>query len=150
MNVLGNYKIFKGREIPFSIRLVKGAIGKEFVVKHYGKKCVITKYPDMTDIIPTRQQRSRRDLFREAVAYAKTVIANPVLKEAMQKKIRRRNGVYNESIKIYMLKEKREKERAELQTERLLDKALNAALKTRSRTPLPEEGRLAETGVRSI
>ena len=125
MNVLGNYKIFKDQGIPFSVRLVTGAIGKEFVVKHYRKKCVITKYPDMTHIIPTKQQRSRRDLFREAVAYAKTIIADPVLKAAMQKKIRRRNGVYNEVIKIYMLKTKREKERAELQTERLLDKALN-------------------------
>ena len=66
----------------------------------------MTKFPDMSGIIASMQQRRCRNLFAKAVVYAKSVIADPELKAAWQKKIRRRNGVYNKAIKAFMLKEK--------------------------------------------
>ncbi len=60
---------------------------------------LITKYPAMENIIPSKKQRSQRNVFKEAVAYARSVIADPVRKAAWQKKIKRNNGVYNEAIK---------------------------------------------------
>ena len=80
----------------------------------------MTKYPDMTKIKASAKQRTCRNLFREAVVYAQMVIADPVLKAAWQKKLRRSNGVYNEAIKVYMLKEKLAKERDDLLTKNLV------------------------------
>ena len=106
--------------LPFSLTLVRGAIGKEFVIKHYSYGAIRTKYPDMTRIIATAKQRKCRNLFKEAVEYAKQVIADPEAKAAWQKRLRRRNGVFNAAVKFYMLKEKREKERALMMTNHLL------------------------------
>ena len=106
--------------LPFSLTLVRGAIGKEFVIKHYSYGAIRTRYPDMTRIIASAKQRKCRNLFKEAVEYAKQVIADPAEKAAWQKRLRRRNGVFNAAVKFYMLKEKREKERALMMTNTLL------------------------------
>ena len=100
--------------------MIQGAIGKRYVIKHYKWGIIQTKYPDMTKIKASPNQRTCRNLFREAVVYAQMVIADPVLKAAWQKKLRRSNGVYNEAIKVYMLKEKLAKERADLLTKNLI------------------------------
>ena len=106
--------------LPFSLTLIRGAIGKEFVIKHYSYGAIRTRYPDMTRIIASAKQRKCRNLFKEAVEYAKQVIADPVEKAAWQKRLRKRNGVFNAAVKFYMLKEKREKERALMMTNTLL------------------------------
>ena len=100
------------KKIRFNLlfRSIQGAIGKKYVIKHYGKKMVITKYPAMENIIASKKQRSQRNLFKEAVAYAKIIVSDPVRKAAWQKKIKRKNGVYNEAIKKYLLMTKNEKE----------------------------------------
>ena len=87
----------------FLLRSIQGAIGKRYVIKHYGKKVVITKYPVMSNIIPTKNQQKQRNLFKDAVVYAKEVIADPARKAAWQKRLKRINGVYNEAIKRYIL-----------------------------------------------
>jgi len=110
--------------LPFNLTFIRGHIGKQFVIKHYSYGAIKTKYPDMTRIIASAAQRKCRDLFAEAVAYAKEVIADPELKKAWQKKLRRRNGVYNEAVKTYMLREKRKALRDKLIAETLLWKAM--------------------------
>ena len=111
----------KRPEYSMLLGMIQGAIGKEYVIKHYGNRIVLSRYPDMTKIKASKKQNACRDLFREAVADSKKLIADPEQKAALQKKIRRGNGSYNEAIKIYMLKEKKEKERAMRQTESLLN-----------------------------
>lgn len=64
------------KQLPFSLTLIRGAIGKEFVIKHYKDGAVRTRYPDMSGIVATPRQRKCRNLFKEAVAYAKEVIAD--------------------------------------------------------------------------
>jgi hypothetical protein len=112
--------------LPFLLQFARGAIGKEFVIKRSRYKgCRIkTKYPDMTRIVSSMAQRKCRDLFREAVLYAKEVIADTERKRQWQKRIRRRNGVYNEAVKYYMLKDKKAKEAALLEAQRLLRLAM--------------------------
>ena len=53
----------------------------------------------MTNIIPSQDQKKQRSLFKEAVSYAKEVIADPVRKAAWQKRLKRHKGVYNERLK---------------------------------------------------
>ena len=97
----------KNKKIPKHLRTIRGGFKGHFVIKHYrGGLVVMTKFPDMSGIIASVKQRRCRNLFAKAVVYAKSVIANPELKAAWQKKIRRRNGVYNKAIKAFMLKEK--------------------------------------------
>src|SRR5450432_1607982 len=113
----------KKKKLPFRLRMIQGAVGKSYVIKHYKWGIIMTKYPDMTKIKASPKQRFCRCLFREAVAYAQSVIADPVREAAWQKKLRRRKGVYNEAVKAYMLKDKRDREREELLTARLIRNA---------------------------
>jgi hypothetical protein len=108
------------KKLPFRLRMIQGAIGKRYVIKHYKWGIIQTKYPDMTKIKASPKQRTCRNLFREAVVYAQAVIADPVREAAWQKRLRRRKGVYNEAVKAYMLKDKRARERDELLTNMLI------------------------------
>jgi hypothetical protein len=90
---------------PFLYRMIRGAVGKRFVVKHYkGGKVVVTRFPDMSGIVPSKKQRARRDLFREAVVYAKWMIEDRERKKAFRKKLprKKRGKVYQAAIRLYM------------------------------------------------
>lgn len=93
--------------LPFHMRWLQGAIRKDFVIKHYRNRRVITKFPDMTRIIASQEQEKCRNLFREAVGYALSIIRNAEKKTEWQKKLRKKQGdVYNALIKMYMLEAK--------------------------------------------
>ena len=92
----------KRKKLPLSLLMIRGGIGKQFVIKHYKWGIIMTKFPDMSGIVASKGQRRCRNIFKEAVAYARKVIADPVLKNEWQKKLRRRNGVYNAAVKFYM------------------------------------------------
>jgi len=115
-------KKLQGRkpQLPFLLCLIRGAIGKQFVIKHYSYGAIKTKYPDMSRIVASAKQNKRRDLFKEAVAYAQQVIADPIAKAAWQKKLRKRNSVYNEAVKFYMLKARRDRQAAEILAARMI------------------------------
>ncbi|MEP7109074.1 MAG: hypothetical protein ABI760_13865 [Ferruginibacter sp.] len=110
----------KKTKLPWNLSIIQGAFGKTFVVKHYKWGIIMTKYPDMTKIIASPKQRKCRNLFRNAVAWAKTIIADPVQKAEWQKRLKRRNDVYNEAVKAYLLKDKLAKEREDLLTRRVI------------------------------
>jgi len=102
------------KKVPLHLQAIRGSIGKELVIKHYSWGIVMTKFPDMRGIIASAKQRKCRNIFKEAVAYAQAVIADPVKKAEWQSRIKRRNGVYNKAIKAYMLKLKCDTEREAL------------------------------------
>ena len=85
-----------------------GSIGKEVVIKQYGKKTVVSRYPDMSNIQPSALQQQKRILFREAVAYAKSILNNPVQKKLYQAKIKKGQTVYHYALKAYLLKHSKE------------------------------------------
>ncbi len=95
-----------GKRLPgLLLHSIRGAIGKLFVVKHYrGGRIVITKFPDMSGIVATEKQRVQRDLFREAVVYAKWILADEDRKKAFRKSLPRRKQqkVYQAAIQVYM------------------------------------------------
>jgi hypothetical protein len=91
--------------MPFYYRMIRGAIGKKFVVKHYkGGKIVRTKFPDMSGIVPTEKQKVRRDLFREAVVFAKWIIGDEERKLAFKSTLprKKRKKVYQAALQMYM------------------------------------------------
>jgi hypothetical protein len=82
---------------------ITGKVGKDFVIKHYKYGVVKTKFPDMTKIIASAQQRRCRNLFKEAVVYANAIYADPARKKEWWTKARNKGHVFNYIIKEYML-----------------------------------------------
>jgi hypothetical protein len=72
------------------------------VVKQYGNKTVVTAYPDMTHVKPSKLQKLKRKEFASAIAYARSIIKDPVKKAAYAKKLKRGERVYNAAIKEYL------------------------------------------------
>ena len=95
------------KKLPLSLLMIRGAIGRSFVIKHYKFGIFMTKFPDMTRIVASKKQRICRNLFKEAVAYAKTVIADEARKKEWQKRLKRSKRVYHAAIKEFMIKEKK-------------------------------------------
>lgn len=83
---------------------VKGQIGKQIVVKQYGNKTVITAYPDMSNIKPSKLQKKKRKSFADAVSYAQTILKDPVKKAAYAKKVKKGQTVYHYAIKEFLKK----------------------------------------------
>jgi hypothetical protein len=88
----------------------RGAIGKQIVVKQYGDKTVITAYPDMSGVKASANQKMRRNVFAEAVAYAKGIIYDAKKKAAYQKKLKKGQRVYQAAVSEYMRKNIQESE----------------------------------------
>jgi hypothetical protein len=78
----------------------QGTIAKQIVIKQYEDKTVVTKYPDMTSIIPSAPQKENRNKFAEATAYAKGIIADPVKKANFS--VGKARNVYQAAIRLYL------------------------------------------------
>jgi hypothetical protein len=86
-------------------RHVRGQIGKQIVIKQYGKKTVISAYPNMSGIKPSKLQKQKRSKFSDAVAYAQSIIHNPALKDAYAKKLKKGQRIYNAAIREFLRRE---------------------------------------------
>ena len=86
---------------------LSGLIGQQVVIKQYGTKTVLSKYPDMSKVKYNKAQKAEQGLFREAVAYARGILNDPIKKKAFAKKLKKGEIVYNAAIKEYMAKAKR-------------------------------------------
>ena len=111
------------KRIPFLYRLVRGAIGKRFVVKHYrGGQVVVTRYPDMRGIIPSEEQKRRRRLFTRAVRYARKVYATPALKEERRRLLRRPHRLFQALMKDWFRTQKEKDYRRQRRLQRRLQR----------------------------
>ena len=103
----------------FQLSMIRGAIAKSFVVKHYrGGKVVVTKYPDMKNIVASEKQKVSRRLFRKAVKYAQKVFSNPALKEEKRRVLRRPRRLFQALMKEWFQLRKEREWRAERRIER--------------------------------
>ena len=84
---------------------LSGAIGKELVFKRYDDKTVVTKYPNMQNVVPSAAQKIQRIKFKEAHNYAKNINDNPVSKAAFALKIPAGKSVYRWAVKEFMKRE---------------------------------------------
>ena len=82
----------------------KSKIG-DIVIKQYGDKTVVSKYPDMSNIVPSEFQVQKRSRFAEAVAYAKTINSSPIFKADFLKRKGEVKSVYQEALKEYLGRE---------------------------------------------
>ena len=84
------------------INLIQGQIGKTMVVKHYGKKVVVTNAPDMSGIVPSAAQKVNRSRFAEAVAWAKHINNTPDLKAAYARQASKSKTVYQYLLQMFL------------------------------------------------
>jgi len=99
--------------LPPSLFEVRGAIGKQFVMKRYGKKTVVTKYTDMSGIVPTVKQKVRRRLFARAVRYAQSIYWKPEMKAEWKRRLRRPRRLFQGLMKQYYRQLRQKEERRE-------------------------------------
>jgi len=99
--------------LPPSLFKVSGAIGKKYVIKQYRNKQVVTRYPDMSRIVPTTKQKVRRRLFARAVRYAQSIYWKEELKAEWKRKLRRPRRLFQALMKQYYKKLARKREQAE-------------------------------------
>ena len=93
------------KNVAFTPILIRGAIGKKLVFKQYRYGTVVTKFPCMDNIVASASQQCQRNLFKEAVAFARSVNNDPVKKQEWSK-MYKTTGVYNHAIRHYMLDNK--------------------------------------------
>lgn len=86
---------------------LRGALGKQIVIKQYKDKTVITAYPKTSTKKkkkPSPVQTIQQNDFAKAVQYAQEIIYNPAKKKAYAKKVRPGQTVYNYAIAEYKQK----------------------------------------------
>ena len=95
----------------FLLGIVRGAVGKKYVVKHYRHGTVVTKYPDMKGIVPSVKQKTKRRLFRKAVLWAQGVYKDALLKEEWRKKLRKPKRLFQALMKLWSRRRKEKEEK---------------------------------------
>jgi hypothetical protein len=85
---------------------MSGTFGKQMVIKQYKYGTVVSRVPDMTGIKPSRDQKQSRNRFKEAVAYAKSILNDAKKSAAYKKSLKKGETVYHKAIKEYLAKNK--------------------------------------------
>ncbi len=77
----------------------------DIVIKKYGDKTVVSKYPDMSNIIPSGSQKEKRNRFANAVAYARTINNSTILRNDFLKRVGTVKSVYQSALKEFLQRE---------------------------------------------
>jgi hypothetical protein len=88
---------------------LSGAVNKQLVFKTRNGKTFISKYPNRSKVIPSEKQLVEKVNFRNAVSYAKGILANPILKAEVQQRTPPGKLVYHQAIKEYYATQKADK-----------------------------------------
>jgi hypothetical protein len=83
------------------LNVLTGSLGKELVIKQYKDKVVVSKYPDMSKVKPSKAQLAGRERMKEATAYALSILRDPLLKARFEKTIGPDESVYHKAKKQY-------------------------------------------------
>ena len=84
------------------LKNVRGQIGKQFIVKQYRGKTILTAYPNMPKDKPTALQLLYRKRFADAMKYANSIKADPVLNALYETKVKPGQKVVNYAIAEYL------------------------------------------------
>ena len=87
---------------------LSGRFGKQLVFKSYSYGTVVTKYPDMSKVKLSPKQKASNRLFRQAVAFAKSVIADPVKRKKYERSLAPGKTVYAAAVSDFMKRNKQQ------------------------------------------
>ena len=83
---------------------LKGALGKEIVIRQVRGKTVITAYPVYVKRKPSPLQKLYRDDFTAAVKYAQAIHRDPKKRRAYARIVKKGQSVYHYAIAEYKKK----------------------------------------------
>jgi hypothetical protein len=83
---------------------LRGALGKQIVIKQYRGKMVITGFPSYIKRKPTPLQKLYRDDFAAEVKYAQGILRDRVKKKLYEKEVKPGQSVYHYAITEYKKK----------------------------------------------
>ncbi|MXV52337.1 hypothetical protein GS399_15285 [Pedobacter sp. HMF7647] len=83
-----------------------GQYDKKVVVKHWLGKTILTAYPDMSKVVPSPAQLAKKSRFKQAVAYARSVISDPRQAAVYRTKVQANKSIYHAAIADFMRKDK--------------------------------------------
>ena len=87
------------------LKQVRGTFGKQLVVKQYGDKTVLTKYPNMSKRKLSPKQLEANEAMKNAIYYARGTVADPKLKDAALLRLKvLENKLFRALVKEYLLK----------------------------------------------
>ena len=86
---------------------IRGRVGKLAVYKIINGKTHMTKYPDRSNVVYTKEQIEFRKIFAEAAKFASEIVSDPVKKATYPRKGRK--SVYHCALSDYMMDYKRKK-----------------------------------------
>ena len=81
---------------------LSGQIGKNLVVKQYAYGEVVSKFPDMGNIKPSKKQEEERSKFTKAVAFAQSVLNDTEKKLLYEKMLQPGQKLYHFVLKEYL------------------------------------------------
>ena len=81
-------------------KVSKELSNKQFIVKKRKGVTFLSKYPDMSNVVPSASQLQEKSRFAQAVKYAREIVNDPVRKAAY--KVRRGSTVYHSAIKDFL------------------------------------------------
>lgn len=91
------------------LKKMSGHIGKQFVIKQYGDKTIISSYPDMSNRKLSPKQVEMTKKMTDANAYARQILSDETKRNAAQLRLNvTRNRLYTALIRDYFQKLKLE------------------------------------------
>jgi hypothetical protein len=80
------------------VRGMSGSIGKQLVFKQYGDRTIVSAMPDMSRVVKSKKQKAENNKFREAIAYARSQMVDPVSKVEYKAKAKGLQKPHNVAI----------------------------------------------------
>jgi hypothetical protein len=84
---------------------LSGNIGGQLIIKNYAYGTVISKFPDMSRVKRSEKQKARQTKFQQAVAFAKSELADPQKRVQVKARLKPGKTAFNTLISEYMRKE---------------------------------------------
>lgn len=122
---------------------ISGAIGKELLFRTFKGKTFTGKYPDMSNVIPSKNQTKKRKQFAEAVKYAKSIMNDP--QKMATYKVKSGSTLFHTAIGDYMKTQASESKPEPALSEETMARLLSISLKeaqVRAITYVGEHGKM--------
>ncbi len=91
----------------YALTGISGRVGKLAVYKRINGKTFMTKYPDRSKVVYTKEQIGFREIFALASKFASEIVSDPMKKSAYP--TQGRKSVYHCALSDYMKEYKRKK-----------------------------------------
>jgi hypothetical protein len=81
---------------------ISGKIGKEFIVRQTKSGPVLVTYNDMSHVKHSALQKHHQSRFKDAIAFAKQVMADKILREEYTRKAKAGQTAFNCAVSEFM------------------------------------------------